>query len=104
MTASERKGPSGRKIKSEKDKNVRRDYKARIVSSIRTALTYMKNLKVYPDVHRRLKTEAAHRGVTIYDLTAAAVTVGLDRPKELEKELTRLTGQRTSQHEPKAKG
>lgn len=56
----------------------------------------MKNLKVYPDVHKRLKTKAAELEVNIYDLTTAAITVGLDRQKDLERELTRQAEARTS--------
>jgi hypothetical protein len=99
MTTASEKSPTGRKDKKRKlskDKNVTRGYAGKIAESIRRTLTYMKNLKVYPEVHKRLKKEAAEREVNIYDLTAAAITVGLDKPKDLERELTRQAAERTN--------
>lgn len=102
MTTSTSKRPTGqkdKKIKSEKDKNVTKVYVGKIARSIRRTLTYMKNLKVHPTVHKKLKTEAAEREVNIYDLTAAAITVGLDarHKKELDRVLTQLEEVHTSQ-------
>lgn len=58
----------------------------------------MKNLKVYPEVHKRLKKEAAEREVNIYDLTSAAITVALQprNAKEIDRELTRQAEAHTS--------
>lgn len=40
-----------------------------------------KNLKIDPELHRRLKVEAAARGVSLQALTEAALAVGLAAPE-----------------------
>jgi len=47
----------------------------------------LKNLKLDPELHRRLKIEAARRGVSLQVLTEAALVVGLAAP-ELGQTLT----------------
>lgn len=79
--------PAPKKILSQKDKTATKGYSARLAVSIRHALKYMKNLKVFPEIHHRLKMEAAARQVHVYDLTAAAITVGLAHERELERVL-----------------
>jgi hypothetical protein len=99
MTNSTSKRPGGqdKKIISEKDKSATKGYAGRMAESIRRSLTYMKNLKISPAVHRRLKMEAAALDVNIYDLAAAAITVGMDRPKEIEKLLKQQAEAGTNQ-------
>lgn len=98
LTSKRPAGQKDKKIKSEKDKNVTKVYVGKIARSIRRTLTYMKNLKVAPEVHKSLKKEAAEREVNIYDLTAAAISVGLDgrHRKELDRALTLQAEARTS--------
>jgi ABC-type transport system involved in cytochrome c biogenesis ATPase subunit len=82
--------------KDKKIKTAPKAYAGNMKTSIKRALTYMKNLKVFPEIHKQLRMEAAARDVHLYDLTAAALRVGLSRPKDLERELKQLVAAHTS--------
>lgn len=59
----------------------------------------LKNLKIDPDLHRRLKIEAATRGVSLQALTEAALAVGLAAP-ELSQTLANALAPNTNEGTP----
>lgn len=57
-------------------------------------MSELKNLKVSEEIHRRMKIEAAKRGVMIHDLTNACLIAALENPDTVTMILEKYMAQK----------